>query len=38
MKSAINKLGNRLDAMNSMLKEAEEQISDLENKVWKVIK
>ena len=32
MKNAINKIGNRLDAMNR-IEEAEEQISDLEDKV-----
>jgi len=32
MKSAINKIRN-LDAMNSRLEEAEEQISDLEDKL-----
>ena len=33
MKSAINEIGNRLDAMNSRLEEAEEWISDLDDKV-----
>ena len=34
MKSAINEIGNRLDAMNSRLEEAEEQISDLSLLLW----
>ena len=38
MKNAINKIGNRLDAMNSWLEETEEQISDLEDKMWKIMK
>lgn len=33
MKSAINNIGNRLNAMNSKLEEAEEQISGLEDKI-----
>ena len=33
MKSAINKIGNRLDTMNSRLAEMEKQIRDLEGKI-----
>ena len=35
MKSTINKIINTLDAMNSSLEEATEQINDLENTVMK---
>ena len=33
MKSTINEIRNRLDAMNSKLEEADDQISDLEHRV-----
>lgn len=33
MKNTINEMGNRLDAMNGRLEEAEEQNSDLEDKI-----
>ena len=38
MKKAINEFGNRLDAMNSSLEEAEEWIKHLEDKnKWKIM-
>lgn len=33
MKNTINEIGYRLHAMNSRLEEAEEQISDVEDKI-----
>lgn len=33
MKTAINEIGNRFDAMKSRLEKGEKQISDLEDKI-----
>ena len=33
MKNAKPEIGNRLDAMNSMLEETEEWVSDIEDKI-----
>ena len=38
MKNAINEIGTRLDTMNFRLEEAEEWISDIGDKLWKIMK